>query len=72
MTDEDTGPTPVLLTAQQVADRFGVSVRAVNRWAREGRLAPAMVTLGGHYRFTPEAVDAAAAAALATKTPGEG
>jgi excisionase family DNA binding protein len=67
MTDDEAGTGPAWLTAQQVADRFGVTVRAVNRWARQGRLTPVAVTLGGHYRFDPAEVEAAAAQSLATK-----
>jgi excisionase family DNA binding protein len=42
--------TPRYLRTAQVADLFHVSPRAVNSWAKEGKL-PHMRTFGGHYRF---------------------
>lgn len=39
-----------MLTSQEVADRFGVAIGTVRRWAHDGDL-PAHRTLGGHLRF---------------------
>ena len=44
------------LTAAQVAERLGVSVKTVSRWANEGRLAHQR-TLGGHRRYDPGQID---------------
>jgi putative resolvase len=44
------------LTATQVAERLGVSVKTVSRWAKEGRLAH-LRTLGGHRRYDPGQID---------------
>ena len=44
------------LTATQVAERLGVSVKTVSRWAKAGRLAHQR-TLGGHRRYDPDQVD---------------
>jgi excisionase family DNA binding protein len=54
-----------LLTAAQAADRLGVSVRTVARWAEEGRLPEAMKLAGvrGPRLFRAEDVDALAGAA---------
>jgi len=40
-----------LLTTGQVADALGISARSIARWAREGKLTPALITAGGQYRF---------------------
>lgn len=37
-------------TAQEVADMFGVTIRTLYRWIREGRIS-AFRTLGGHLRI---------------------
>ncbi len=44
------------LTPTQVAERLGVSVKTVSRWANEGRLAHQR-TLGGHRRYDPDQID---------------
>lgn len=67
MTDDGAGTGPVLLSAQQVAERLRVDTRTVQRWSREGRLPPAVVTLGGHQKWDADEVDAAAAQALAAR-----
>ena len=47
---------PTLLTTQEVADRFRVSIYSIARWARAGVL-PAMRTPGGgEWRFREEDV----------------
>lgn len=46
-----------LLTSQQVAEAFKVSVASVNRWAREGDLA-SIRTPGGNFRFRRKDVEA--------------
>lgn len=64
--DEATGPgADLMLSAHQVAVMFDVSPRTVARWAREGRLPPAVVTMGGHRRWSTAAVVAALTAASA-------
>jgi excisionase family DNA binding protein len=67
MTDDGAGTGPALLTTRQVAERFDVNIRTVNRWVREGRLPVAVATLGGDARFDPAVVEALAADALAAK-----
>lgn len=52
-----------LLTVSEVAGRFGVSARTVQRWADDDML-PAMRTLGGARRFDPDVVDRALAGEL--------
>ncbi|TQN30154.1 excisionase family DNA binding protein [Haloactinospora alba] len=42
-----------LLRPGDVAEVFGVTTSTVNAWVREGRLAPVVVTPGGHRRFAP-------------------
>jgi len=44
------------LTSAPVAERLGVSVKTVSRWANEGRLAHQR-TLGGHRRYDPDQID---------------
>jgi excisionase family DNA binding protein len=51
------------LTAGQAARILGVSPKTVNRWANEGRI-PCAVTLGGHRRFRPDVIAAAATIGL--------
>lgn len=40
-----------LLTSGELANELGVSQRTIARYAREGKLTPAEITLGGHYRW---------------------
>jgi excisionase family DNA binding protein len=44
------------LTPGEVARALGVSPRTIDRWADLGRI-PCIVTLGGHRRFTADAVE---------------
>ncbi|MCV7255633.1 helix-turn-helix domain-containing protein [Mycobacterium hackensackense] len=44
-------PETVLITTSDVSTRFGVSSQSVRRWIAQGKLQPATVTPGGHYRF---------------------
>lgn len=52
------------LTTRAVAERLGVDVATVARWVRTGLLTPDIKTPGlrGAYVFSPETVDAFAAA----------
>jgi excisionase family DNA binding protein len=45
------------LTPGQAARLLHVSPKTVDRWANQGRL-PCLVTLGGHRRFSAQAVQA--------------
>jgi excisionase family DNA binding protein len=45
-----------LITPQEVARSFGVTVKTVARWAQRGIL-PSVVTPGGHHRFWRADVD---------------
>ena len=54
MTVRQTADRP--LTAQQVADRFGVHRATVGQWAKDGKLA-FFTTAGGQRRFLPADVD---------------
>lgn len=40
-----------LLTSGDVAKRLGVAVATISAWVRQGRLTPAVTTMGGRYRF---------------------
>ncbi len=54
------------LTPGQAARLLHVSPKTVDRWADQG-LVPCVVTLGGHRRFSPEAI-----AAVADQMAGKG
>ena len=49
-----------LLTVAQVADRLGVSVNTVRRWADQGFI-PVARTPTGHRRFDPDQIEAVVA-----------
>lgn len=53
-----------LLSAQQVASLYDVTASTVSRWAREGKLPPAIRTLGGVRKFRRADVEAVRQAAL--------
>ncbi len=40
-----------LLTSGDVARRLGVATATISAWVRQGRLTPAVTTMGGRYRF---------------------
>lgn len=44
-------PKRGLLTSSELADQLGVSQRTITRYALEGKLTPAEITIGGHYRW---------------------
>jgi excisionase family DNA binding protein len=46
------------LKAGEVAAKFNVDSRTVNRWVKEGKLAY-FRTVGGHLRFHPEDIERA-------------
>lgn len=52
-----TGTLAPVLTAREAADRLHVSIRTLNRWQAQGRIAPSY-TPTGQRRFTEAAVDA--------------
>jgi excisionase family DNA binding protein len=54
------------LTPSQAARLLHVSPKTVDRWADQG-LVPCVVTLGGHRRFSPEAI-----AAIVDQMAGKG
>lgn len=60
-----------LMTAGDVAKRFDVSPKTIARWANTGMLPVESVTMGGHRRYSPEAVETIAARlkAQANRTP---
>jgi len=49
-------PSPAYLGIAEAADRVGVTVSTLKRWADEGRI-PCMKTSGGHRRFRGSEVD---------------
>jgi excisionase family DNA binding protein len=51
------GPT---LTSTEVARRLGISRSTVTRAVKAGRVQPAVITPGGHYRYTPQSLPAIA------------
>lgn len=46
-----------LYTTRQLAELLGVDNSTVRRWVSSGKVAPAIVTPGGHMRFDQAAVD---------------
>jgi excisionase family DNA binding protein len=40
-----------LVTTREAARALGVSMRALQHWARTGQIRPALVTPGGSYRW---------------------
>ena len=46
---------PGTQTAEQVADRFGVAVKTIYRWRREGRIRA--IKVGNYYVFADTEVD---------------
>ncbi len=46
----------IYLTTQNVATRFGVTVRTVERWRETGVFVPDQRTRGNHSRYTEEEV----------------
>jgi excisionase family DNA binding protein len=53
-----------LLKPSEVAALFGVDPRTVGRWARSGKLRYVR-TIGGHFRFDPDEIDAVLKASTA-------
>lgn len=53
-----------VFTTSQVARRLYVDPSTVRLWVKEGKLQPLTRTQGGHYRFSGEAIDKLAQAAL--------
>ena len=49
-------PGNQLLSIGEAAAALGVAVATLRRWHRDGRLPPALRTLGGHRRYASEAV----------------
>lgn len=47
-------PGTKLLSIGEVAAALGVTVATLRRWHRQGRLLPALRTLGGHRRYASE------------------
>ena len=60
---------PGYLTPGQAARILHVSPKTVDRWADQGRI-PCLVTLGGHRRFSREAI-LAVADAMGARGPAE-
>ena len=59
------------LTPSQAARILHVSPKTVDRWADQGRI-PCVVTLGGHRRFSRDAVLAVADQMVAKGTANQG
>lgn len=43
-------PSERLMTPKEAADAFGVDIKTVGRWAKQGKLSYS-TTLGGHRRY---------------------
>ena len=61
-------PGNQLLSIGEAAAALGVAVATLRRWHRQGRLLPALCTLGGHRRYASDAVRVASGA----QTPAAG
>ena len=61
-------PGTQLLSIGEAAAALGVAVGTLRRWHRQGRLLPALRTLGGHRRYASEAVRSS----LGAQTPAAG
>jgi len=59
-------PGNTLLSIGEAAAALGVAVAALRRWHRQGRLLPALRTLGGHRRYASDAVQVATGAPTVT------
>ena len=55
-------PGTQLLSIGEAAAALGVAVATLRRWHRQGRLLPALRTLGGHRRYASEAIRSASGA----------
>jgi excisionase family DNA binding protein len=51
-------PGAILLTSTEVASRLGISRSTLARAVSAGRVRPALITPGGHYRFASDSVSA--------------
>jgi excisionase family DNA binding protein len=40
-----------LLSTGEAAQALGLNSRSISRWAKEGKITPALVTPGGQYRW---------------------
>ena len=40
-----------LIGSGEAARALGINTRTLARWVQEGRVTPALITAGGHYRF---------------------
>lgn len=47
-----------LLTSAELAAKLGLSTRSISRYAKEGKITPALRTPGGQYRWDLEQVKA--------------
>lgn len=56
-------PGKQLLSIGEAAAVLGVAVATLRRWHRQGRLLPAIRTLGGHRRYESDVLRAASGAA---------
>ena len=57
-------PGTQLLSIGEAAAALGVAVATLRRWHRQGRLLPALRTLGGHRRYASDAVRVASGAQI--------
>ena len=55
--NQDEPREPEYMTPSQAARMLHVSPKTIDRWADQG-LIPCVVTLGGHRRFSPDAIAA--------------
>lgn len=51
MSTKGPGSPEPTLTSAQVAAMFNVDSKTVTRWAKAGKIKPALLTLGGHRRY---------------------
>ena len=45
------------LRSRDIAERYGVTIRTVEKWVKKGKLSPLPHSVGGWYQFDPQEVE---------------